>query len=110
MLRRLINTRPVPPIVLLTDFGTEDQFVGTMKGVIASRCPDARVVDLSHGVRPQQVKQAAFLLWSAYRYFPAGTIFVAVVDPGVGTQRRILLLKGGTWWFLAPDNGLTDLV
>jgi S-adenosylmethionine hydrolase len=110
MLRRLINTRPVPPIVLLTDFGTEDHFVGTMKGVIASRCPDARVLDLSHGVRPQQVKQAAFLLWSAYRYFPAGTIFVAVADPGVGTQRRILLLKGGTWWFLAPDNGLTDLV
>ncbi|MEP0822861.1 MAG: SAM-dependent chlorinase/fluorinase [Ignavibacterium sp.] len=110
VLRRLMSTRPPSPIVLLTDFGYEDQYVGTMKGVIASIAPRAPVIDLSHNVRPQHVAQGAFLLWSAYRFFPHATVFVAIVDPGVGTARRIILVKAAGRFFLAPENGLLDMV
>lgn len=94
------------PIVLLTDFGLSDAYVGTMKGVILGINPAATIVDLSHGVPPQDVGAGAFLLGSSYRYFPPASIFVAVVDPGVGGARRAIALKtpGGT--FVAPDNGL----
>ncbi|GJQ20622.1 MAG: hypothetical protein HBSIN02_09770 [Bacteroidia bacterium] len=110
VLRRLMTVRRPSPIVLLTDFGYEDQYVGSMKGVIASICPRAWVIDLTHDVRPQHVAQAAFLLWTAYRFFPNGSVLVGVVDPGVGTTRRILLVKAVGRFFLAPDNGLLDLV
>lgn len=95
-----------PLIVLLTDFGLTDSYVGSMKGVILSLCPPARLVDLSHGIAPQNVKQAAFVLFSAAPYFPQGTLFVCVVDPGVGSERRILAAKTSRAIYLAPDNGL----
>jgi hypothetical protein len=98
------------PIVLLTDFGLKDSYVGVMKGVIAGGCPDARVIDLTHEVSPQDVTEAAFVLATAYRYFPAGTIFVCVVDPGVGAGRRIVCLRANRQTFLAPDNGLLSPV
>jgi hypothetical protein len=99
-----------PIIALLTDFGTTDHYVGTMKGVLLSRNPQARIVDVSHGVLPQQIQQAGFLLWTAYRYFPKRTIFVCVVDPGVGSAREILVVKTAEYTFIAPENGLLDLV
>lgn len=99
-----------PTITLLTDFGTADQYVGVMKGVIRGICPRARVIDLSHDVRPQAIVQGSFLLWASYRYFPRGTIFLAVVDPGVGTERKILIATTAGMTFIAPDNGLLDPV
>lgn len=93
-------------ITLLTDFGTKDYFVASVKGVMLNINPQARIVDLSHEVGPQQVEEAAYLLKSSYRYFPEGTVHVAVVDPGVGTSRRPLLVSTSRHFFLAPDNGL----
>lgn len=98
--------RPSRLIALLTDFGSQDAFVGTMKGVILKINPQARIVDLAHDIAPQDVNSAAYALWSSYRFFPEGTIFVAVVDPGVGSDRRILCAQGRRHLFLAPDNGL----
>lgn len=100
----------MPPIVLLTDFGRTDAFVGTMKGVILSRCPGAQLVDLTHEVAPQDIRRAAFLLMDAVPYFPDGSLFVSVVDPGVGSARPILWARSGRHSFLAPDNGLLSWV
>lgn len=97
-------------LVLLTDFGLSDGYVGVMKGVVWGICPEVRFIDLSHEVRPQQVQEAAFLLWNSYRYFPSGTLFMSVVDPGVGTDRPIALTRVGRYWFLAPENGVLDWV
>jgi len=96
-------------IALLTDFGTRDPYVAAMKGVIASRC-DASIVDLTHDISPFDVWEAAFFLRDVVRYWPAGTIFVCVVDPGVGTARRILAVESDGRIFLAPDNGLLHFV
>lgn len=96
-------------IALLTDFGTRDPYVAAMKGVLASRC-DARVADLSHDVPPFDVWAGAWFLRAVVPYWPAGTIFVAVVDPGVGTARRILGVERDGRTFLAPDNGVLSLV
>jgi S-adenosylmethionine hydrolase len=93
-------------IALLTDFGLQDHFVGVMKGVIAGIAPAARVVDLCHEVQPQEIDQARFLLRASRPYFPKGTIFVCVVDPGVGTERRALCVEAGGQVFIGPDNGL----
>ena len=93
-------------ITLLTDFGDRDYFVASMKGVILGINPQARIVDLTHQVAPQQIEDAAYVLKSAYRYFPDGTVHVAVVDPGVGSTRRPLLATTSRYFFLAPDNGL----
>lgn len=98
--------RQRPIITLLTDFGQADPFVGIMKGVILSRCPDAAIVDLCHEIPPQQVLAGAFMLHAATPFFPPGTIHVAVVDPGVGSDRRALAARIGGQVFLAPDNGL----
>ncbi len=97
---------PGPVITLLTDFGLTDSYVGAMKGVILGINPDTQLVDLTHQVSPQDVLQGAFLLGQAWSFFPAGTIHVTVVDPGVGTERRALLVRGKDHWLLAPDNGL----
>jgi len=98
---------PIPArITLLTDFGPKDPFIGIMKGVIASIAPEALVIDLCHGVSPHRIEEAAFLLLSSYRFFPPGTIHVAVIDPGVGGRRRILGILAGGYTFLVPDNGL----
>jgi S-adenosylmethionine hydrolase len=93
-------------IVLLTDFGTKDAFVGTMKGVIFGINPNASIVDLAHEVPPQDVDAGAYVLWSSYVFFPKGSIFVVVVDPGVGSSRRIVCAEGRGYLFLAPDNGV----
>jgi hypothetical protein len=93
-------------ITLLTDFGGMDEYVGVMKGVILGIAPTVQLVDISHQVAPQAVLQAAFLLRSAYPYFPAGTIHLVVVDPGVGSARRLIALKAAGHYFVAPDNGV----
>lgn len=97
-------------ITLLTDFGHRDIYVGVMKGVISNLAPRVRIVDLTHEVAPQGVADAAFLLDAAAPYFPWGTIHVAVVDPGVGTERRILCARSSRATYLAPDNGLLTRV
>ncbi|HJU52944.1 MAG TPA: SAM-dependent chlorinase/fluorinase [Pyrinomonadaceae bacterium] len=97
-------------ITLLTDFGTADYFVGAMKGVILSINPEAVVVDITHEVAPQDVREGAFTLSAAYVSFPAGTIHVAVVDPGVGSARRGILVAGGGQYFVGPDNGLFSFI
>lgn len=96
-------------IALLTDFGTRDPYVAAMKGVIASRC-DAAIHDLTHDIAPYDVLGAAWFLRSVVAWWPAGTIFVCVVDPGVGTERKILALEQDGKIFLAPDNGLLTFV
>ncbi|HEV8714076.1 MAG TPA: SAM-dependent chlorinase/fluorinase [Candidatus Binatia bacterium] len=98
-----------PLITLLTDFGTQDAFVGIMKGVILSINPGVALVDLSHAVPPQDIVAGALLLRSAVAFFPPGTIHVAVVDPGVGSARRALLIETHNAFFLGPDNGLLSL-
>jgi S-adenosylmethionine hydrolase len=101
---------PQPIVTLTTDFGLADHFVGTMKGVILGICPEARIVDISHGVAPFAITQGAFLIAQAYRYFPKKTVHVVVVDPGVGTARRPILLEAAGQSFVAPDNGVLALV
>jgi S-adenosylmethionine hydrolase len=107
----------MPTIALLTDFGTRDPYVAAMKGVIASRCERHRqeclchtIADLTHDIAPFDVWEAAFFLRDVVRYWPAGTIFVCVVDPGVGTARRIVAVESEGRIFLAPDNGLLHFV
>lgn len=95
---------------LLTDFGSRDGYVGVMKAVLNRKMPKNPIIDLSHEIPPQQVGAAAFVLWNSYRYFAAGCIFVVVVDPGVGSARKILLLKTEDYYFIAPDNGVLDWV
>jgi S-adenosyl-L-methionine hydrolase (adenosine-forming) len=93
-------------VSLTTDFGLSDEYVGVMKGAILSINPNATIIDITHQIDPQDVLQAAGLIRSAYRYFPAGTVHLVVVDPGVGTGRPILSAEGGGHRFVAPDNGI----
>ena len=93
-------------ITLTTDFGTTDWFVGTMKGVIARIAPNAEVVDLTHGVAPGDIRAGAFALAMGYRFFPRGTVHVAVVDPGVGTKRKVAAVRTERYVFIGPDNGV----
>jgi S-adenosylmethionine hydrolase len=95
-----------PPIVLLTDFGIEGPYVGQMKGILAKLAPDHPVIDLCHTVSPQDVREGAFLLEVSWRHFPLGSVFVAVVDPGVGTERAALVMEAEGRFFVGPDNGL----
>jgi len=97
-------------VTLLTDFGTDDEYVGVMKGVILSLHPEAAIVDITHSISPQDVVQAAFSLEAAYLYFPAGTVHLVVVDPGVGTERSIIALKARDQFFVAPDNGVLSRI
>jgi S-adenosylmethionine hydrolase len=97
---------PAQVIVLLTDFGLKDGYVGIMKGVIAKINPEITVIDLSHDIAPQDIGAARFVLLSAVNYFPPGSIFVVVVDPGVGSQRRSIALAWGDYFLIAPDNGV----
>jgi S-adenosylmethionine hydrolase len=99
-----------PIITLITDFGTGSPYVGQMKGVILSLCPEARLVDITHGIGPQNVREGAVVLADTAPRFPAGTIHVAVVDPGVGTQRKLVYARIGSQQYLAPDNGLLSLL
>ncbi|MDQ2774811.1 MAG: SAM-dependent chlorinase/fluorinase [Acidobacteriota bacterium] len=99
-----------PILTLTTDFGLRDHYVGTMKGVILSRCPKARIVDISHGVPPFSIWPGAYTIDQAATYFPAGTIHVVVVDPGVGTARRAILVEAIGQRFIAPDNGVLSMI
>ena len=96
----------LPLITLLTDFGSKDYFVASMKGVILTIHPAARIEDVSHHITPHQIDEAAYCLQSCYRTFPEGTIHVVVVDPGVGSHRRPILVKTARYYFVAPDNGV----
>jgi len=99
-----------PVVALLTDFGTRDHYTGVMKGVILGLAAEVTLVDISHEVPAHDVVAAALELAAAYRYFPPGTIFLVVVDPGVGTARRGLVAEAGDWRFVAPDNGVLTAV
>ncbi len=101
-----MQTDAPPVIVLMTDFGISDTYVGQMKGVILSIAPAARIIDLTHAITPQNIVQGAFLLEKSADFFPEGSIFVSVVDPGVGTSRNAIALETERAIFLAPDNGL----
>lgn len=99
-----------PPIALVTDFGYRDHYVGVMKGVIASIAPEASVIDITHGVAPQSIIGGAIALRESWKFFPPRTIFVAVVDPGVGTERRPIAVETGAGArFVGPDNGVMAL-
>ena len=98
-----------PIIALLTDFGTRDHYAGTMKGVALGICPDATLVDITHDIQPHDVLGGALELAAACRYFPHGTVFLVVVDPGVGSGRRGLAADTGEYRFVAPDNGVLTL-
>jgi S-adenosyl-L-methionine hydrolase (adenosine-forming) len=100
----------MPVITLTTDFGTRDHYVAAMKGVILSVVPDVRIVDVTHEIEPHEVVAGAFMLHQAWPWFPAGAVHVAVVDPGVGSSRRILLGRYGGSYVVAPDNGLITFV
>lgn len=93
-------------LCLLTDFGWRDVYVGVMKGVMVQVNPAARFIDITHGIDAQNVRQAAFALLNAYAYFPQGTTFLVVVDPGVGGTRRPIIVEAGGYCFVAPDNGV----
>lgn len=97
-------------IALITDFGAGDFFVGAVKGAIKSIHPAAEIIDVSHGVAPYSVLNAQFVLRSVHGYFPAGTVFMVVVDPGVGTGRRGLVARDGSYWYVLPDNGILSAV
>jgi S-adenosylmethionine hydrolase len=99
-----------PILTLTTDFGLSDHFVGTMKGVILGICPRAQIVDLSHAVAPFDIAEGAYLIAQAYRYFPKKTVHLVVVDPGVGTARRPVLMEAAGQLFVGPDNGVFSMV
>jgi S-adenosyl-L-methionine hydrolase (adenosine-forming) len=99
-----------PLLTLTTDFGLSDHYVGVMKGVILSICPAARLVDICHDLRAYEVSEAAFTLAQAWHWFPRATIHVVVIDPGVGTSRRPILVQAGGHTFVAPDNGVLSMV
>ncbi len=100
----------IPPIALLTDFGHRDPFVGIMKGVIAKIAPRAPLIDITHNIPPGDIQRAAVMLWQSKSFFPAGTIFLSVVDPGVGTHRRGMILQSEDHLFVGPDNGLFSFI
>ncbi|HEX8222068.1 MAG TPA: SAM-dependent chlorinase/fluorinase [Chloroflexia bacterium] len=107
---RLHRIEHPPVITLTTDFGTHDGYVGAMRGVIHTLLPDAKVVDISHDITPQQIQEGAFILYRAYRYFPASAVHIAVVDPGVGSSRRSIVLSTRHGTFVGPDNGIFTYV
>jgi hypothetical protein len=98
------------PLVLLTDFGHQDAYVGVMKGVIATLAPTLPVIDLCHEIPPQAVDHAADMLAQSWSWFPKNSVFVAVVDPGVGTERRAIVCRIAGRWFVGPDNGLCSRI
>lgn len=102
---------PARPIVTLTtDFGLKDHYVGAMKGVLLSRCPDAQIQDISHAVEPFSIAAGAYTISQAAPFFPHGTVHVVVIDPGVGTPRKPIVLKALNQLFVAPDNGVLSLI
>lgn len=110
-LEERLRRMELPPVITITsDFGLQDGYVGTMKGVIHTLLPDAKVVDISHDISPQQIHEGAFVVYRAYRYFPASAVHIAVVDPGVGSARRGIVLTTRHGTFVGPDNGIFTYV
>lgn len=105
-----MKTGPSPVISLLTDFGTADYFVGAVRGAILSVNPQAVIADITHEIAPQDIEAGAFTLLACYKTFPAGTIHVAVVDPGVGSTRRPILVSANEQFFVGPDNGIFSYI
>jgi len=103
-----MHSRPV--VALLTDFGLTDGDVGVMKGVIAGIASDVNIIDITHDVAPQNIASGAWILATVYHYFPKKTVFICVVDPGVGSSRRATAVHAGDWFFVGPDNGLFSYV
>ena len=101
--------KQLPPIALLTDFGLKDHYVASLKGVIASIDSQIKVIDICHEVSPQNIRQGAFILREVFKLFPKGTIFVCVVDPGVGSSRRAIAVRHDRGVLMGPDNGLLSL-
>lgn len=101
---------PSPILTLTTDFGTSDHYVGAMKGVILGICPRAQIVDITHEVSPYEITEGAYLIAQAWRTFPKKTVHVVVVDPGVGTARRPILVEAAGQYFIAPDNGVLSMI
>ena len=101
---------PAPILTLTSDFGLSDHYVAAMKSVILSICPQARMVDISHGISPFEIAEGAYLIAQAYPSFPRKTVHVVVVDPGVGTSRRPILLEAAGQYFVGPDNGVLSMV
>ena len=99
-----------PVIALMTDFGQEDFFVASIKGAILKINPSVQIIDITHDIRSFDIKSAGFVLYSCYKFFPEKTIFLVVVDPGVGSLRRIILVQSHNYYYIAPDNGLLSLV
>lgn len=104
------TSRPHPVITLTTDFGLADHYVGTMKGVILSRCPNANIVDISHEIESFSLYSGAYAIDQAAPFYPPGTIHVVVIDPGVGTARKPLLAEALDQYFIAPDNGVLSMI
>lgn len=105
------SNAPAPLITLTTDYGESDYFVGSVKGVLLQYAPNARLIDITHGIPPQDIVSAAFVIKEASRYFPPGSIHLVVVDPGVGSRRRMIITRAEDRLFVAPDNGvLTYLI
>lgn len=102
--------KSAPVITLLTDFGTADYFVAAVKGVILTISPHVSIVDITHELPPQDIEPGAFTLLACYNDFPEGTIHVAVVDPGVGSARRAIVVRAGSYYFVGPDNGLFSYI
>lgn len=100
----------IPIVAMLTDFGLDDGYVGAMKGVIWSLCPEARIIDLTHSISPQNIQQAAYVLLSTYRYLPPQTVIVVVVDPGVGSSRKPIAIQTPNYKWVGPDNGVFTYV
>jgi S-adenosyl-L-methionine hydrolase (adenosine-forming) len=100
----------MPIVTLTTDFGLIDHYVGTMKGVILSRCPNAQIIDISHQIEQFSILSGAYAISQSAPYFPPGTVHVVVIDPGVGTERKPLLVEAGGQFFIAPDNGVLSFI
>lgn len=106
----MANASTYTVVALMTDFGTGEADIGVMKGVIAGITPGVRIIDLTHDIPPQRVASGAWVLAASYRYFPTNTVFVCVVDPGVGSSRGAIALHAGEWFFVGPDNGLFSYI
>src|SRR4051812_24500879 len=99
-----------PILTLTTDFGLSDHYVGAMKGVILGICPTARIVDITHDITPYEITEGAYTIAQAFRTFPKKTVHVVVVDPGVGTARRPILVEAAGQYFIGPDNGVLSMI
>ena len=104
------STTPRPIVAIMTDFGLGESDVGVMKAVIIGITPDAQIIDITHDIPPQNVASGAWVLSYGYRYYPGGTVFVCVVDPGVGSSRNAIAVHAGDWYFVGPDNGLFSYI